>query len=185
MPVQQQLQAVLQGNRIPIPPEMMYPNPMMLPMAQNPVFLGAPYHPIPSSNLPDSYVWIHDMHGQQFLGFNKEGGYPALVVHDKGDCVEIEISLFNLGHSIHYQGNWIYVQLFQNLQVNFMVPTLFQVPSSKEHTGELVISVPVEYFDMRLVDIAVSRTIMLITLPRRHPLGPPNATSPSLEAQKN
>jgi len=178
MPVQHQLQAVLQGNRMPIPPpEIMYPpNPMMLPLAQNPTFLTT-YPTIPPKNSPDSYIWIYNTNGQRCIGYNKEGGFPPLVVNEKADCVEIEISLFQLGHSVHYQGNWIYIHLFQNLQVSFFVPTLLDTAPSKEHTAELVISVALDFFDIRLVDIAVSRTVMLITLPRRHPLGPPSVNS--------
>jgi len=53
----------------------------------------------------------------------------------------------------------------------------------KEHFGELVLAIPLEYFDMRLLDIAVSRTILLINIPRRYPLGQPSTTQ--LEPQKN
>jgi len=168
IPVQQQLHAVLQGNRVP--PEMLFSSPV-LPVQTNPFIMGIPFQSIPTVNIPDSYEWIHDVNGHSLIGYNKEGGYPPLVVNQKPDCVEIEISLFNLVHILHQQGNWIYIQLFQNLKVNFLVSSLFGAPTTtKEHYSELVISIPGTIFDMRLLDIAVSRNLLLITLPFRRAL---------------
>lgn len=114
------------------------------------------------------WLCIYYFENRELISYQPKHGCPAVTVSEKASMLKIKISLFGLQASLKRKQNIVLIELKQitNKNILFSFGNLNSNTKNTQTQANLLITLPPDILDSRLLEIGKSKNMLLLTVPR-------------------